>query len=74
MSRTSEMMWAFIAGATAGAIGGILLAPDKGSVTRRKVKEGAVRMYDGGRDRIHALGDAFAEGKQAYLREVNHVK
>lgn len=74
MSRASEMFWAFVAGATAGAIGGILFAPERGAVTRRKVKEGAVRLYDGSRDKVQALGEAFSEGKRVYLREVNHAK
>ena len=33
----SKFGWAFLAGAAAGVIAGIFLAPDKGSETRRKI-------------------------------------
>lgn len=37
----SKVLWAFVAGAVAGGIVGVLYAPDKGSVTRRRLKESA---------------------------------
>ncbi|MFM2401175.1 MAG: hypothetical protein RI950_692, partial [Bacteroidota bacterium] len=37
MSKSSRSFWAFVVGATAGAIVGILYAPDKGENTRNKL-------------------------------------
>jgi gas vesicle protein len=37
MSRSSKTLWAFIVGAAAGAVVGILYAPDKGENTRSKL-------------------------------------
>ncbi|MBR2477899.1 MAG: YtxH domain-containing protein [Bacteroidales bacterium] len=37
---------AFIGGALAGAVAAILLAPDSGENTRRKIKERAQQEYD----------------------------
>jgi gas vesicle protein len=34
MSKGVKFFWGFLAGAAAGAIAGVVLAPDKGSVTR----------------------------------------
>ncbi|MEL7585730.1 MAG: YtxH domain-containing protein [Prolixibacteraceae bacterium] len=38
MSRTTNVMVGFLAGAAAGMLAGVLLAPDKGSGTRKKIK------------------------------------
>lgn len=37
MSRSSKSFWAFVVGATTGAVLGILYAPDKGENTRSKL-------------------------------------
>lgn len=44
MKSSSKFLIGFIAGAAAGAIAGILLAPDKGSETRKKVAEKAKKL------------------------------
>lgn len=37
MSKSRKALMAFIAGATAGAVAGLLLAPDQGKKTRKKI-------------------------------------
>ena len=37
MSKSSRSFWAFVVGAAAGAVVGILYAPDKGENTRSKL-------------------------------------
>ena len=37
MSKSSRTFWAFMTGATVGAVLGILYAPDKGENTRNKL-------------------------------------
>jgi gas vesicle protein len=104
MSKTSDTLLAFLIGAVAGGVAGILLAPDKGSETRRKLRQGAGDMYAKGEKILeeagHALGEkahgvadatrtkagelagagrhqvdavkaAFAEGREAYRRELH---
>jgi len=45
-SSTAKFLFGFIAGVAAGAVAGILLAPDKGSETRRKVAEKAKKFKE----------------------------
>lgn len=61
MSNNSNTIAAILAGAAVGAAIGILLAPDKGSKTRAKLKEG----FD---DATHNLKDSFGAGSDV-LRE-----
>ena len=49
---------AFLGGAVVGAVVGVLFAPEKGEVTRRKIG----RAVQDGRERIE---DAFEHGKDA---------
>ena len=59
MNKTSKILIAFGAVATAGAIIGILFAPDKGSKTRRKIKEQGSKAVDDVRDN-------FRKGKRKF--------
>ena len=61
MSDSSKTIAAIIAGAAVGAAIGILFAPDKGSKTRTKIKEGID-------DAKHNLQDSF-EASSEVLRE-----
>lgn len=61
MSNNSNTIVAIIAGAAVGAAIGILFAPDKGSKTRSKIKEGID-------DAKHNLQDSF-EASSEVLRE-----
>ena len=45
MSRQSDTLVAFLLGAVAGASVALLLAPEKGSETRRKLRVGADTLY-----------------------------
>lgn len=42
----AESLLGFIAGAAAGALAGILFAPDKGEVTRKKIMDAAAEGYE----------------------------
>jgi len=61
MSNNSNTIAAILAGAAVGAAIGILFAPDKGSKTRAKIKEGID-------DAKHNLQDCF-EASSEVLRE-----
>lgn len=55
MSKNTDTMLAFLVGAVAGGVTALLLAPDKGSETRRKLREGATDMMNKGQEFV---GDA----------------
>ncbi len=48
MTRTQEFSVAFAVGALAGGIVALLLAPEKGEVTRKRLKEGARELIEHG--------------------------
>ena len=60
MSRSSKTLWAFIVGAAAGAVVGILYAPDKGENTRNKLYF-QLNKY---RDQLKSLINDIVEGKE----------
>jgi gas vesicle protein len=46
MNDNSKLLLALVAGAAAGFVAGILLAPDKGSETREKIKDSLKKTVD----------------------------
>ena len=60
MSKSSRSFWAFIVGAAAGAVIGILYAPDKGENTRSKLYF-QLNKY---RDQLKQLINDIVEGKE----------
>lgn len=57
MKSTGKILTAVLAGAAIGAIVGILLAPDKGSETRKKISEEGKKLADD-------VKDKFRKGKE----------
>lgn len=57
MKDLSKVMLSFIVGALAGAAAGILLAPDKGKNTRKKVKDSIHNLSEKVQDTIDDLSD-----------------
>jgi gas vesicle protein len=50
MSKSTDTALAFLLGAVTGGVIALLLAPEKGEVTRRKIREGAGDLYGKGKD------------------------
>jgi len=61
MKNQSKILLSFVIGALAGAATGLLLAPDKGEVTRKKIKDSVNDLSDKTRDIINDLGDKAKE-------------
>ena len=68
MNNTSKILTALGAGAVAGALLGILFAPDKGSETRKKINGQGKKMVDNvqakfrkGRDKFNGLKEDFIQ-------------
>jgi gas vesicle protein len=66
MSSKTGIGLALLAGVAIGAGIGILMAPDKGSKTRGKIKDGIKDGYDGAKkdlkDKYNSAKDKFAKG------------
>ena len=60
MSKSSRSFWAFVVGAAAGAVVGILYAPDKGENTRSKLYF-QLNKY---RDQLKQLINDLVDGKE----------
>jgi gas vesicle protein len=60
MSKSSKSFWAFVVGAAAGAVIGILYAPDKGENTRNKLYY-QLNKY---RDQLKQLINDIVDGKE----------
>lgn len=62
--KKSNIITGILAGAAAGALVGILLAPDKGSKTRKKLRKKGAHAIDDLKDKAYILA--------AYANEVNN--
>ncbi len=66
-NRGKGEFWAFLAGALAGGIAALLLAPAKGEDTRRKIASTAGELYGKGEHLYHQgvekAGEIFEAGK-----------
>jgi gas vesicle protein len=63
MNTSGKILAAVAAGIAAGAVLGILFAPDKGTETRRKINERGKKFADD-------VKDKFSHGKE----KLNHLK
>jgi hypothetical protein len=61
MNNTSKILLGFIAGAAIGGALGILLAPDKGSETRRKIVEKGSELGDTISESVTGFGEKVKE-------------
>lgn len=52
---------AFLLGVVAGGVTALLLAPDRGTETRRKLREGARDLYQRGGERVHEAKESLGE-------------
>jgi gas vesicle protein len=68
MNNTGKIVTALAAGAVAGAVLGILFAPDKGSETRKKISDAGKKLAEGveknfkkGKEKLSHLEDKVRE-------------
>jgi len=66
MSNTSDTLLAFLVGATVGGIAALLLAPDKGEVTRKKIQKGFGELQKRGEETYEGIEKSL-EGKAKEL-------
>ena len=70
----SKVLWGFLAGAAIGGALGILLAPDKGTETRRKIREKGSDISDAVKDKFNDVKDKFNDVKEKFNDVVDEVK
>lgn len=78
MDNSGKVISALLIGAAAGAIAGLLLAPESGDKTRRKLNKSAKDMLDDLEDawedsaeRIKDLADSAVEEIEKYNKKIN---
>ncbi|MBW7890923.1 MAG: YtxH domain-containing protein [Chitinophagaceae bacterium] len=71
MKTDSKILLGFLAGVAAGAIAGILFAPDKGSETRRKISEDTSELGDHLKD---SFNDFVDKVKDKYHKAKDEVE
>lgn len=70
MNNTGKILTALVAVATAGAIVGMLFAPDKGSEARRKVNEQGKKIVDDVKSKFRKGKEKFNELKEDIVQTV----
>lgn len=71
--KASKVLLAVAAGAAAGAILGILFAPDKGSETRRKISRSTSDMANSLKDNFSHMVDSVRDNFSSAKAEVKEV-
>lgn len=66
MDTKGKMILGFLAGAAAGAIIGVLMAPDKGTETRKKIVESGADLTDEWKEKF----DTFLAGLNEKIKPV----
>jgi len=69
MNNTSKMLVAVIAGASVGAVLGVLFAPDKGSETRRKIRDRRQRVSSNLNEKLTGLRDKLDQRVREKMEE-----
>ena len=70
----NNSFFGLLTGLAAGAVLGILLAPEKGEETRRKVREAALDGYDELKDSLSDLGDKVGERTSGVRESLSSLK
>jgi gas vesicle protein len=73
MNNFSKISLALLAGAAAGAIAGILLAPDKGVNTRKKIADKAKDIKESTTDKIRMGFQRANEMKEKFAKEAEEI-
>lgn len=73
MKVDSKVLLGLLAGAAIGAIAGILFAPDKGSETRKKIKESTSDLGDQLKDSFNDFVDNMKDKYQNAKEEVEEI-
>ncbi len=73
MNKNSKIGLAFLTGAAAGAIAGILLAPDKGTETRKKIADKAKGLKETMREKVKDGLQKANDLKEKFVKEAEEI-
>ena len=71
MNTSGKILAAVAAGIAAGAVLGILFAPDKGTETRRKISEQGKKIADGVKMKFNKGKEKFNDLKESIGQKMN---
>lgn len=74
MNNSGKFLLAFAAGALTGAVLGILFAPDKGTETRKKVRDAAKKLTEGCEKNMKRGRENLSEMKEALREKMETTK
>lgn len=72
--NAQNVLTGMVLGAVAGFLAGVLIAPDKGKNTRKKIKRKAEDFGESLKDSYHKYKDELKEGYDKYKKEFNRKK
>jgi gas vesicle protein len=70
---TGKVLIGVLAGVAAGALIGVLFAPDKGTVTRKKISKTGVDTIDDLKDKFDELLNSLSEKFEAAKEEASNL-
>lgn len=70
---TTKVLLGLVAGVAAGALLGILIAPDKGSVTREKMSNKAKNYGDGLKEKFNEFVDDISERFEEVKEDISDL-
>ena len=81
MNTTAKIALGILGAAAAGVVIGLLLAPEKGSETRKRVKETAggwvdslAHLFQNGKHEVEEMKEKVMQGKAVAEDKVNRIK
>jgi gas vesicle protein len=74
MNNTGKILVAFASGAAVGALMGVLFAPDKGTRTRRRLKEEGMKIMDTLEDNVERGKEKLEHMREEFEKKFQDVK
>lgn len=74
MNNAGKLLAAFAVGAAAGAVLGVLFAPDKGEKTREKIKDKGKKFAGDAKEKVKTAREKMEEVKDNIRHSVDEIR